>query len=272
MLTCHGLVAGGFGFAVADFVNMLGRAQWGPIGRYQALQGLDYWKWMEQLFGLVMGWGVALGFRRLVRGGLAPAEEDRPPGLLSHVAPLFLLTAMLWENFFKNVRNWLEHGQLGEELFGLGPAWWFFLIGALLVTIIIVAASRHRRGALPLAPASALGRAQLLFLLVLWMSVAAAFTQAFPGMARKGILLIHVTFWLTAGACTLIVLALREEPGAAAATARPAGDRAWLPGRRHWLLWALVPLVCLLLAQLSVSSHAEPLYGSHRRFESGPGQ
>ena len=53
-VTLCGFLTGGIGFAVGDFVNMLGRAQWGPIGRFNAMQGLDYWKWMEQLFGLIM--------------------------------------------------------------------------------------------------------------------------------------------------------------------------------------------------------------------------
>ena len=66
-VTLYGFLAGGIGFALGDFVNMLGRAQWGPIGRLAVLQGLDYWKWMEQLFGLIMGLGVGLAFLRRVR-------------------------------------------------------------------------------------------------------------------------------------------------------------------------------------------------------------
>jgi hypothetical protein len=72
-MAIFGFLAGGIGFALGDFVNMLGRAQWRPIGKYEVLQGLDYWKWMEQLFGLVMGLGVAMGFLGRLRTKLAPA-------------------------------------------------------------------------------------------------------------------------------------------------------------------------------------------------------
>ncbi|MFQ6036637.1 MAG: hypothetical protein ACE5NM_12440, partial [Sedimentisphaerales bacterium] len=83
MLALYGFLAGGIGFAVGNFVHMLGRAQWGPIGQYKALQGLDYWKWMEQLFGLIMGLGVGIAFLRRVRPKLAAPAEDESSGNLN---------------------------------------------------------------------------------------------------------------------------------------------------------------------------------------------
>src|SRR5262249_15962320 len=85
LLTIYGVLAGGIGFVVADFPNILGRAQWGPIGKYEMLHGLDYWKWMEQGFGLVMGFGVGLGFQRVLRGNLAPPKEDVASGAMGWV-------------------------------------------------------------------------------------------------------------------------------------------------------------------------------------------
>lgn len=87
MLSCYGLLAGGLGFAVADFVNMAGRAQWGFIGGSETLRGMDSWKWMEQLFGFIMGFGVALGFARAAQN-LAPPVEDEAPGSLRLVSLL----------------------------------------------------------------------------------------------------------------------------------------------------------------------------------------
>src|SRR6266446_8107956 len=105
-LSLYGLLAGGIGFAVTDLPNMLGRAQGGPIGRYEMLHGLDYWKWMEQGFGLVIGFGVGLGCLRVLRGNLAPPAEDSPGGPSRWLALIFLLVVTMWENLFKNVRNW----------------------------------------------------------------------------------------------------------------------------------------------------------------------
>ena len=266
LLALYGFLAGGIGFAAGDFVNMLGRAQWGPVGRYEALQNLDSWKWMEQGFGFLMGGGVGLGFARLLRGGLAPAAEDETKGPLGVVALVFLFVVMMWENLFKNVRNWARDGHLRDGLFGLDPRLWFLGVGVLLTAAVLFAILRHRRGELSLVPATAFGRAQLLFLLLLWVPVLAAFMQAFPSLTRKGALFVHVTFWLTGLACTFLVLALSPKPAPREATTEPE-SRSWRPGWRMGLVVLLVPALVLLLAWLSVASHAEPLGGSHLRFE-----
>ena len=98
---------------------MLGRAQWGPIGRWSALQGLDYWKWMEQLFGLIMGLGVGFTFLRGARRKLVPPEEDQTGGYLNTVALLFLLLVMMWSNLFKNIENWAKDRNIPELFFNI---------------------------------------------------------------------------------------------------------------------------------------------------------
>lgn len=263
-LATAGFLAGGVGFAVGDLANMLGRAQWGPIGRYEMLQGLDTWKWMEQGFGLIMGVGVGLAFVPLA-ARLGPAADDEPDGPLRWVALVFLFVVMMWENLFKNVRTWVKDGQLREGLFGAEPQTWFLVVGLLLTAAVLLAIARHRRGGLPLVPASRLGRAQLLFLLVLWVAVLAAFLQAFPGMSRKGTLLVHVTFWLTAVACTFLVIVLAEKPRGAGSC--PPSDATWRLGGWFGLAVLLVPALLVLLAWLTTASHTEPLPGSQRRFD-----
>jgi hypothetical protein len=266
MLSLYGLLAGGVGFAVGDLFNMLGRAQWGPIGRFEILQGLNSWKWMEQLFGLVMGYGAALGFARVARERLAAPLEDEAPSSLRSVSLLFLLVVIWWQTLPRNVRAWSESGHLAEGALSIAPRHWALIVALLLTAAVVWAIARYRRGGLALVPATAFGRAQLLFLLILWIAVVAAFTQAFPAMKTRGVLFVHLTFWLTALACTLIVLALSanaivvKEP-------MPPEDGRWRPGWKHWALWALVPVLIFVLARLSVASHAEPLPGSHLRFE-----
>ncbi|MEA3225816.1 MAG: hypothetical protein U9Q07_07675, partial [Planctomycetota bacterium] len=203
-----GFLAGGIGFAVGDFVQMLGRAQWGPIGRWEALQGLDYWKWMEQLFGLIMGAGVGFVFLRWMRPKLAPPAEDKDSRNLNTVGLIFLLLVMMWTNLHKNVRTWAKGDHIPEQFFGIRTGWWFLLVGLLLSATVLAAIVRHRRQDLPLAPASTFGRGQLLFLIILWVAIVGAFTQALPGMARKGTFFVHTTFWMTSGICSLIVVAL----------------------------------------------------------------
>jgi hypothetical protein len=265
-VTLIGLLAGGIGFAVGDFFNMLGRAQWGPIGRFEALHGLDYWKWMEQLFGLIMGIGVGLAFLQWIRPKLTPPDEDQSGGNLNTVGLLFLLIIMMWANLHKNVLNWAKGEHIPENLFDIPAQWWFLLVGLILSSVILIAIIRHRRQNLPMAPANDFGRGQLLFLLILWIAIAGAFMQAFPGMAGRGVFFVHVTFWITGGICSLIVLGLSGKPTPMPEAQISSSDRFFGPVKRYWISWLLVPVLIILLAYLTVSSHSEPLPGSHLRF------
>jgi hypothetical protein len=266
-VTLCGFLAGGIGFAVGDFVNMLGRAKWGPIGILTALQDLDYWKWMEQLFGLIMGIGVGWAFLRFPRRNLNPPEEDKSSGILNTMGLVFLLLVMMWNNLYKNVRNWAKGNHIPEHFFGIKSYWWFLLIGCLISAIVLIAIIRHHRQKLPLAPSSAFGRSQLLFLVILWIAIIGAFMQAFPGMARKGIFFVHTSFWITGGICSLIVLSLSGKSDYRLEPKLPASDSFWKPDKRHWLSWLVVPVIIILLAYLTVSLDEEPLPGSHLRFE-----
>ncbi len=254
-----GFLAGGAGF-------LLGRAQWGPIGRYESLQGLDYWKWMEQFFGLIMGLGVGVGFLRGLRTKLAPVVEDRHPGPLNTIALLFLLVVMMWSNLFKNVRTWSDNQQIPAQFFSIETSRWFLVVGLLLTAVMVVAIVRHRRGTLPLAPPTPVGRAQLLFFLILWIAVVAALMQALPRLSHKGIFFVHTTFWITAGLCSLVVLFLPIAPHAQVASGLMASDSYWKVGKRYWVYCVLLALLTLVVAYLTIASQTEPLSGSHLRF------
>lgn len=264
-LALYGLLAGGLGFALADWLNMAGRAKWGWLGSSWTLSGLDSWKWMEQSFGLLMGLGVALGARHLANVGLAAPKEDAPNGWLRTVAVAFLFIAVPWENFSRNVETWRKAGWLDEQMFRLGPGTWIGLVAALLAGVLLFALWQHRRGALALVPAAAFGRAQLLFLLLLWLALVGDFTRALPVLKNRGVLFVHVSFWLTALACSALVLWLQPVAAAAPATV-PANSTSWRMSRWYWLAWLGVPLLLFIVAKLTVAMHSEPLPGSHTRW------
>ncbi|MFN0124558.1 MAG: hypothetical protein ACKV2V_29000 [Blastocatellia bacterium] len=264
-LMSYGALAGGAGFAIGDFVQMLGRAHWGPIGRFPALQGLGYWKWMEQLFGLLMGAGVAICVARLVSRRLASPLEDETKGWSRNAALLFLLVVIPWENFTRNVSRWAADGHISEPLFGLAPAWWFGIVCVLLTALVVTGIYRYRAGALPLVPGGPFQRMQLLYLLLLWFYLAADFTQSFPAMKSRGVLLVHVTFWLTALACTWITITQPAPVDTHEARPHNPEDLAWTRGY-HRLAWALAPLLILALAWLTLQTHGGPLPGSQQRF------
>lgn len=116
-----------------------------------------------------------------------------------------------------------------------------------------------------MAPSAPFGRAQLLFLVILWVAVIGAFTQALPGMARKGAFFVHTSFWITGGICSVIVLALSDKMHPTESQLA-ASDTFWRPGLRAWSAWLVVPILIILLAYMTVSSHTEPLPGGHLRF------
>jgi hypothetical protein len=228
---------------------------------------LDYWKWMEQLFGLIMGLGVGFAFLSFLRRNLIPQKEDQSDGILNTLGLVFLLIVMMWNNLYKNVRNWSKDNHIPENFFGIKTYWWFLLVGMLISAIVLVAIIKHRRQKLPLAPSSAFGRCQLLFLVILWIAIIGAFMQAFPGMAHKGVFFVHTTFWITGGICSLIVLSLSDKPNYRLEPKLPASDHFWRPRMRHWVCWLLVPVLIFLLAYLTSSLDEESLPGSHLRFE-----
>jgi hypothetical protein len=270
LLAGYGLLAGGLGFAIGDFVQMLGRAGWGPIGSLAALQQLDYWKWMERLFGLIMGIGGGLGARRLVREGLMPVALEPPGRRLRGFSLAVLLIVMPWENFDTNVRVWLERGQFSESLLGVEPRGWILLIALALTGLLLTAIRRHLDCTLRLVPESPAGRAQLLFLGLLWLFVGGDFTRAVSHLNTRGILSVHVGFWLSAILLTLMVVLIRVEPRSTIETFKDATDRGWRYGRTLMLGWLIVPLLILLLARLTLATHSEPLPGSHKRWQSRP--
>jgi len=263
-----GVLIGGIGFVFGDFVNMLGRAQWGPIGRYEILHGLDYWKWMEQSFGLIMGLGVGAVFLLHIGPKIARPSDDAPARRLRMMSLVLLLPVMMWLNLSKNAANWLKNNHIPDDLLGIASTWWLLIVGGLLFAAFLVAIIRHDRGRLALVPANDFGRAQWLFLLILWIATIGASMQALPNMSSRGVFLVHVSFWITAGLCSLIVLAARGQPTGEPADPRPVSTNSWRLGWAFRIVLCLVPVLLFALAAMTVASHEEPLSGSQLRFPS----
>ncbi|HQR07888.1 MAG TPA: hypothetical protein PLN21_13755 [Gemmatales bacterium] len=263
-----GLLAGGYGFALGDGLNMMGRAGWGYFGELATQYHLDVWKWMEQSFGFIMGLGVALGILRLLRGRLRPPNEDARAGLIQLVGLLFLLIVMPWLNFFKNVRNLGRSKMIGAPLFGWPEEMWYLLIGLGLAIMLFIACLQYYRKELALAPSRPHGRAQLLLLFLMWTSVLAAFLQAYPHMNTPGTLWVHITFWITAIIVNVLTI-LQPKPSPVIETldTHAYSDTFWRPGLMFWVLVILIPFVIAGLTYGTTGMHGHPLHGSHLRFE-----
>ncbi|WP_339734202.1 hypothetical protein [uncultured Gimesia sp.] len=286
-LSAYGFLFGGVGFLLGDLINMLGRSQWSIIGSWPMLQGLDYWKWMEQFFGLVMGAGIGWGAKSLLcqtedqdrklseidsnefcSRVLAAPEEDTTARGFNFIGLVFLLVILPWKNLHKNVIQWQKEKWIPEEFWNMPAGFWFLVVGLLLSLAIIVAIWETRRQRLALIPDSNLGRAQWLFLLILWMSLAGDFSKALPRLAEKSVFLVQLSFWITGALCTLLVVRLKEDD-----QRLPQEGLTW--SDRRWSLSLFTKLISVILTAaligsvgwLTIQTHDEPLPGSHLRFE-----
>lgn len=281
----YGFLFGGLGFLLGDFMNMLGRAQWSIIGAWPVLQGLDYWKWMEQLFGLIMGAGIGWGAQTFARQQTAPksdqGENGQPIPVIALAAPqedvesrgmnfiglIFLLIVLPWKNLHKNVFRWQEAGWVPDEFAGLSGMFWFLIVGILLSVAVGSAICQARRHQLALIPRSNLGRAQWLFLLILWMSLAGDFCGNLPRLESRAVFVVQISFWITGALCTMLVVRTLEMDQILPSDFWPAEDTRW-----SFKLWTsvgvalAVPLLCGVIGWLTIQSHGEPLPGSHQRF------
>jgi hypothetical protein len=266
LLAGYGFWIGGLGFVLGDILNMLGRAQWGPVGRYEILHGLDYWKWMEQSFGPIMGLGIGAAFLGWVSPRLTAPAEEGGTRRLRLVALVLLLIVMMWSNLFKNVRNWTRQKQIPDDVLGLSSSWWLLLIGLLLAAAVAVALLRHHRQRLALAPSAAFGRGQLLFLLVTWVPTVGAFTQAMPGMSGRGVFLVHASFWISAGLVSLIAVSLPPQIEGRLPEPCAASAVSWRLGRGFLIAMFMIPIILYVAARVTSAAHAAPLPGSALRF------
>ncbi len=261
MMGCYGFLAGGIGFAVGDFVQMLGRGRWGPIGVFEPLQGINYWTLMEQTFGFIMGIGVALAFVRLVRDRLAPPTEDDAGGILDEFSVFVIFVVMMWVNFGKDFSQALREEQLPNSYLGISTGYWALFLVLSVVALLMYALWRNRAGGLALVPSSPLGKGQWLFIGAAWLIVVG---YMLPNVYNLGAgTAVNLTmFWVATAIATFLVLRLRE-PLPVPEAGTPACDLTWLPGWRHWVLWAAMPLLFLLLAELTLGLD---LHIDHVRF------
>ncbi|HMO37010.1 MAG TPA: hypothetical protein PKA06_13295, partial [Gemmatales bacterium] len=191
---------------------------------------------------------------------------DAPAGTMHLLGLVFLLILMPWLNFYKNVRGLLRINQLGLPLFGWPQEFWYLLVGVLISLVLFVAILLYRRGKLTILPGTSLGRAQMLLLFLLWISVLAAFLQAMPHMHRTGTLWVHVTFWITACLVTLLILLAPLYPLVTKESAPGPAASTWPPGLGMILLFLLIPCLIGLLTYGITAMHEGPLPGSQLRW------
>ena len=251
MLARYGLLAGGLGFFLGDFVQVLQRSHWGPF-QYAVLQEHGGWGKMEKLFGFIMGLGVAFGVDRLAREGLESPIEDGQ-GYLNEFAVFFLFVPMMAWNFGQNISRWESARVFPEHMLGVSGLTWAIFGGWLLALLLLFALYRQRSRVLDFVPSSALGKGQLLFLAVLWLILGASFAGSLPHLASPGVATSEIFYIICATAASFAILMHSDGSEPLVVCNRARSDLAWKSGWRYWGSWLIVPALVICLAWISVS-------------------
>jgi hypothetical protein len=196
-------MAGGLGFMIGQGIANTGRA---------FVPDLNWWSVMEQSFGFIAGAGLLRAMRTLVARTPAVAEPPAPdadrdiaPAWTEGVAVGFLLLGVSWLNIRKNPAMWLRNGVVPERMGPFAIETWLLLAYLLVAGLVVLAIRAHLRRGLELVPVTSLGRAQLLFLGVLWIIVIGNLSRYLPfpegRLVTEGV--IHVNAVIVSGLAML---------------------------------------------------------------------
>lgn len=239
---------GGSGFALAAVLKHVG-IHTGLVTNWHSV--------MEQTDGLFYGLGLAVAMGLIVRR--APRVSDDPPvrRWTDAYAVIFLLWFFTYLNFRKSPSEWLvEIPSLHPRLYGIaveggfipahGFLGWFdfayLAIGIALAWLLFL----HLRRPLPLVPRTWLGKAQLLYLVYLWMQVAINFANTLPRFAPNRL----VTEWfmtLNAAFCT-VLMAVGTNAQPDRNVAGEVVDGSYLPWIRKTVVYGLLGAVVVIFA------------------------
>jgi hypothetical protein len=189
---------GGIGFAAASMLKLV-----------EVTSGFET-NWhsiLEQTTGLFNGIGVAVALGSLARWhpAVERVEEParRPP--TDWFALGFVLLAITYLNLRKNVREWVRVHAMPAEMVGIPASTWFDLGYILLALTLLALWLRHTRKPLEIMPSSALGRGQVLYVLLLWTLVIGNFERAVVAFTAQRLVTEGVIF-VVALICTVLLL------------------------------------------------------------------
>jgi hypothetical protein len=262
MLCFYGILGGGLGFALAVFIRHPLAVQWGPFkGSW------PQWRVAEVSFGFFMGLAIALGAHRLVRGRLAPPQEDTPRASLDVCAVFVMLVALTWVNFRRHAAPWLAKSDASAAAPFLGiPGWGWYVFGGALATMpLLYGLNQYLRGDRQLVPQSAFGKGAVAALLLVWMTMAGYTLHDVPNAAG---ILGHLLLWIPAAVASWLVLSYISNAQQAAVpseTTTPPSDPKWRVGVRYGLVWGLAPAFLLCITGLSMAMQKGPLENMGRK-------
>jgi hypothetical protein len=236
---------GGLGFAAATFLKLV-EVKYVPLV-LSHMFGESAWQtnWhsiLEQTYGFINGIGIAVAMQPLARRLPRLRDEPRARRWTEVTAVAFVLLLLTYVNLVKNVSNWVQQGAVPGELYGLSARVWFNAGYAVLAVAVIALLARHVQQPLAVVPANPLGKAQLLYLVLLWWVVIGNLMRAIPPFAAQR-LVTEGVIHLNAVCCTVLVLLWPTR------LPRPDLDERPFTG---WALWRVAAAGLLVLAVVTV--------------------
>lgn len=233
------------------------------IAKWAAWQGQNWHSFLEQSYGFINGLAVVVALGLLVSRTRVHRDENPPARWTEAAAAFIVLIALTYVNIVKNVRVWVEGlnprswqreivldngavqkvealweapflGHLpGWDWMAMTPTGWFNLTYLLLAGAFIWLCKRHLSNPISVVPRSALGKGQMLYLMLIWTWVIANWERAMPGMAQSRLLTEWIIF-VNAIICTLMILLCAREKEAPRIEEvedfSPLYRRAWMKG------------------------------------------
>lgn len=207
--------AGGYGFALANLIKLLGVAT-GWATNWHSV--------MEQLYGAINGIGVALALIYLSRK-LAPVSDDPPVRRWTDIyAVCFVLVGITYLNLRRNPPRWIEAKTVPAAIVGLPAEVWFGLAYLAIAVLIGWLLYRHLRHPLGIIPSDLRARGQLFYLIFLWWVVVGNFERSVVAFAPTRLITEGVIF-LNAILCTGLLLF--EQPGTGLARVQEGKQMSW---------------------------------------------
>ncbi len=265
MLCRYGILGGGLAFMLAVFVRHPVRVSWGPFASIG--NQLPQWKIAEETFGLFMGFAIALGVARLERGNLAPAEEDTPRKPLDVFAAFVMLVALMWVNLRRAPMDWLHRYKVvaNEAFFGLMPWQWYTLGGVVISAVVLYALWLYVRERLAITPASAHGKAALILIVLIWVTMIGSFVQTIAGGSGAENYLVNGSF-IVLGAIATAMTLRKPVMHDASRNLISKSDPTWRLGPRFGVMCALSVVALFGVTGLSMAMQDGPVEGARLRF------
>jgi hypothetical protein len=248
---------GGLGFVIMQGLKLIAYMPGNPKATSDPAS-IEFWahwhraNWhsilTEQGAGLFYGLGLVLAMAAVsARTGVEPAPAVRQRWTLV-LSAAFIVNGIAYTNLVKNVSDWTKARAVAPvlkmPLFGaveLPAAAWFNLIFLLFTICTVTLLVIHLRRPLAPAPATWLGRGQLLFLMFLWTMTIGNFERVVVAFQEQR-LATEGTIFVNALLATFLILTLptavtelRTEPS----TYGPLVRKVMLGGLVLWMTCAL---------------------------------